>query len=380
MRKYLTILILMLILIPTISVNGQQIGFNGQAVGTIGINPSDPFQILAGTRYLPKLTYRQTWEKGYELDAEVSLNIWGSGLLWRDDSIAWDGDIEPYRVWIRFSTKRFEARLGLQKINFGSAAMLRPLMWFDQIDPRDPLQLTDGVYSLLFRYYFLNNANIWVWGLYGNEGPKGWEVFPTGKKNTEYGGRVQLPFLKGEVAASYHHRTVDVSSLGIDSLSNINPFPEDRIGLDGKVDIGIGLWFESSFVHQNHEEIDYAYRRQINIGSDYTFGIGNGINIVAEYFYYSLGEDFSSSNMDNHFGGISANYPITIIHNLSAIIFYDFTNNGLYRFANYSMTYDKWIFYIMAFWNPDVYQIYNIQEGTNIFSGYGIQLMAVFNH
>ena len=60
---------------------------------------------------------------------------------------------------------------GLQKINFGSATMLRPLMWFDQVDPRDPLQLTDGVWGVLGRYYFLNNANIWLWGLYGNKNP-----------------------------------------------------------------------------------------------------------------------------------------------------------------------------------------------------------------
>jgi len=56
-------------------------------------------------------------------------------------------------MWIRLSTKQFELRAGLQKINFGSATLLRPLMWFDKIDPRDPLQLTDGVYALLARYY-----------------------------------------------------------------------------------------------------------------------------------------------------------------------------------------------------------------------------------
>jgi len=54
----------------------------------------------------------------------------------------------------------------LQKINFGSATLFRLLMWFDRIDPRDPLKLTDGVYGLLLRYYFHNNTNIWLWGLY----------------------------------------------------------------------------------------------------------------------------------------------------------------------------------------------------------------------
>ena len=76
--------------------------------------------------------------------------------------------------------------------------LLRPLMWFDRIDPNDPLQLTEGVYGLLLKYTFLNNANIWLWGLYGNDDPKGWEAVPTQRKSAEYGGRLQAPFLSGE--------------------------------------------------------------------------------------------------------------------------------------------------------------------------------------
>ncbi|GAI27146.1 unnamed protein product, partial [marine sediment metagenome] len=59
-------------------------------------------------------------------------------------------------------------------------------MWFDRIDPRDPLQLTDGVYGLLLRQYFLNNANIWVWGLYGNDDLRGWEYLPSEAKSVEF--------------------------------------------------------------------------------------------------------------------------------------------------------------------------------------------------
>ncbi len=380
MNRFLIILFTLTIITSINNSYSQQVRFSGQAVGSLAVNPADPFQSLVGLRYLPKLTFEKSWDKGYKIDAEVSLNSWGSGLLWRTDSINFDHNLSPYRVWLRFSTNQFEARLGLQKINFGSASILRPLMWFDQIDPRDPLQLTDGVKSLLLRYYFLNNANIWVWGLYGNEGPKGWELLPTGKDNFEYGGRVQLPFLTGEVAATFHHRAVDISSLGIDSLSNINLFPENRLGFDGKIDVGVGLWFESSFIHQEHDDIEYGFKRQINLGIDYTFGLGNGLNVLAEYFYNSFSDRFCTSTVDNHFGGLSVSYPINIIHNVNAIVFYDFTNNEIYRFANWSMTYDKWTYYVMGFWNPDTYALYNIREGTNIYSGWGFQFMVVFNH
>ncbi|MDR1585772.1 MAG: hypothetical protein LBS07_06360, partial [Prevotellaceae bacterium] len=104
-----------------------------------------------------------------------------------------------------------EVRLGLQKINFGSAQLFRPLMWFDAIDPRDPLQMTDGVWGGLFRYYFQNNANFWLWTLYGNDEVKGWETAPSAQSLPEIGGRVQLPLKQGEVALSYHLREADFS-------------------------------------------------------------------------------------------------------------------------------------------------------------------------
>ena len=36
-----------------------------------------------------------------------------------------------YRLWGRIATEKLELRLGLQKIAFGPARVLRPLMWFD---------------------------------------------------------------------------------------------------------------------------------------------------------------------------------------------------------------------------------------------------------
>ena len=104
-------------------------------------------------------------------------------------------------------------------------------MWFDRIDPRDPLQLTDGVWALLLRYFFLNNANIWLWGLYGNDDVKGWEFLPTVKDDIEFGGRIQVPVPLGELGLSYHHRRADVNR-GIDQLLLTLPrhVPRTRTG------------------------------------------------------------------------------------------------------------------------------------------------------
>lgn len=76
--------------------------------------------------------------------------------------VAQTGDSIVQRHDFRFSGQLSgrvsELRLGLQKINFGSAQLFRPLMWFDKMDPRDPLQMTDGVWGALYRYYFRNNG------------------------------------------------------------------------------------------------------------------------------------------------------------------------------------------------------------------------------
>ncbi|MBN2274896.1 MAG: hypothetical protein JXK95_11220, partial [Bacteroidales bacterium] len=133
--------------------------FKGQMSAWALYNPGNTLPIYLGGRYIPQLNYSIQLPKKGKIDFEASANINGMAGFHPFDTGNTDGKIKPYRLWARYSTRQFELRLGLQKINFGSASMLRPLMWFDKLDPRDPLQLTDGVWGLLARYYFLNNAN-----------------------------------------------------------------------------------------------------------------------------------------------------------------------------------------------------------------------------
>lgn len=358
--------------------NAQSLGFKGQAIGWATMNPAEPFQAQTGLRYIPELSFSFPAGK-YTLDGEVSANMWLSGTFAIDTS-ALDKDLAPYRMWVRFSGDQFELRAGLQKINFGSAQMFRPLMWFDYIDPRDPLQLTDGVYGLLARYYFLNNANIWLWGLYGNDKVKGWELIPSKKNSIEYGGRVQLPLYTGEIAATYHHRTADPGPVLPDSLTLGETAPENRIALDAKMDLAVGLWVEGALSHQDFSFSETNYKTMLNMGMDYTFGLGSGLHVMTEAFGYLQGEKAFANEEQIWFGLLSASYPVSLIHNVSLMLFYDFTNQNFYRFINWSMAYDRWSFYIMGFWNPDTYNLYNVDPRTSLYGGWGFQLMAVFNH
>ncbi len=356
----------------------QQAEPGGQAIGWTTINPSDPLQTQLGARYIPELTFSLPGD-GFTVDGVLSVSARMSGIF-QGDSLQPDAALSPYRFWIRIAWDQLELRAGLQKINFGSAVMFRPLMWFDRIDPRDPLQLTDGVYGLLARYYFLNNANIWLWGLYGDDKTKGWELIPSKKNSLEYGGRIQLPLYTGEIAASYHHRTADPSGAFPGSVTPGEAAAENRIALDAKMDLAIGLWSEISLTHQALNFTDLQYKSMLNTGMDYTFNLGNGLNMLTEAFGYLQGSSPFGADEKVVFGLLSATYPVTIIHNVSAMFFYDFTNKEIYRFINWSMAYDQWSFYIMGFWNPETFNLYNTDLRTSLYGGWGIQLMAVFSH
>lgn len=334
-----------------------------------------------GIRFIPELFLEKSLSGSITLDANVSLNTYGVASLEEIDDVRTEGDIKPYRFWTRFSSSQFEVRLGLQKISFGSAALLRPLMWFDRLDPRDPLQLTDGVYGLLMRYYFVNNSNIWLWGLYGNENPKGLEVVPAKNNSVEFGGRIQAPLWTGELAFSYHHRSADYSDVPYLGPHLTDPtIPENRYALDGKWDIGVGFWFEGTLVHKQIDELFNPYQKALTIGMDYTFGWGNGLNILGEYFLFETSQKVWGSGEGIHFAGLSLNYPLALLDTIGLIFFYDWDNNDLYSFVNWRRTYDRWRLNVMAFWNPERFQVYPTRGEDNQFAGKGFQIMVVYNY
>jgi hypothetical protein len=333
-----------------------------------------------GIRFIPEFFIETSFSDNLALDATVSLNTYGVATFQQNDDVRLESDIAPYRLWARFSSSQFEVRFGLQKISFGSASLLRPLMWFDRLDPRDPLQLTEGVYALLFRYYFVSNTNIWVWGLYGNDEPKGWEAFPSDKKTPEFGGRIQVPLFTGELAFSYNHRTADINRGPLEGLVLIdNLAQENRFGLDGKWDISVGIWIEAAITHQESELLPYPWQRALNAGLDYTFDIGNGLYALGEHLLLTQARETWGSGEDTNFSCFLLRYPFSIMDDFTVILYYDWENEEFYRFINWQRTYDTWMFNIIGFWNPEEFLLYPSQAGNNPFVGKGFQIMVTFN-
>ncbi len=350
---------------------------NGQASGYFIANPDHLDQSLAGLRYLPTFTLDQTFSENLQFTSAFTWNLTGSA--YGNETVSFDSHSKPYRFWMRLATPQFETRLGLQKINFGSAVMFRPLMWFDQIDPRDPLQITDGVYAMLMRYTFLNNTNLWFWSLYGNDNPRGWDVLGSDPDRIELGGRIQLPIRSGEIALSWHQRHADPNTLGIPLPLHLDAYKEQKFGLDCKWDWKIGLWLETSLNHQDYIFPDLEWQRLTTVGVDYTFNLGNGLYFMTEYFNYTTSDAPFSKGDGLDFSALSANYPLGLLDTVTGMVYYDWDNHDWYRFVNFQRSLDNWQFYLMLFWNPEQLNVYGLTDSI-LFADKGFQIMIVFNH
>ena len=353
--------------------------FHGQASIASSFSPKNDLPVFFGARYIPEFRLKTPLDSIKNIDLVASANL-SSTVLFSDFNTGESAiNINPYRIWMRYSSSQFEIRLGLQKIDFGSAAILRPLQWFNQIDPRDPLQLTNGVYGIMGRYTFLNNANIRLWGLYGNEKARGFDVLPTNKRIPEFGGRIQNPVPKGELAFSYHHRTA--SSRTIDQVNTLNKIPENRFGLDGKWDLGVGLWFESVYVHRNKYLGNLTNQTLLNIGVDYTFPVGTGLNAVMEHMQINFDEENFAVNNAMHITAATLMYPLSFFDNITTVMYYDWSSNNTSFFLNYSHQFKNLTGYVMGYYNPEsIQQGIQQNEFVNQFKGPGLRLMLVYNH
>lgn len=372
---------------------GQTAEIHGQASAWITSVPEHAALSQVGVRYIPDFMGSMHAWGDFDVNAELSINATADADIDRSRAPAYDRMLKLYRGWARLASENFEARIGLQKLSFGPALFFRPMMWFDRIDPRDPLQLTEGVYALLLRYYFRNNTNIWLWGLYANSGTKGWESEPTEHGTMEYGGRIQSPLWTGEVGATYHHRRADQAALASAliapgavmqgagaALPSLPAAPEDRYALDGKWDVGIGVWFEASLAHQETPLPGMTYQRLWTVGGDYTIGAGNGLYVATEYFTLDNPAEPLGPATGVHFSALSLSYPIGIVDQVSASVYRDWRDREWYRILTWQRKYDDWTLYLLGFWNPDTIRLYATSAGSNAFAGKGLQLLVVFNH
>jgi hypothetical protein len=361
------ILLVCFVFIFIVNIKGQDFQFHRQISGWGTGNRTDSgWNKNLGLRYFPQLNYSYLIDEDNLINGEILLNTY-----YITDFKSDDYNLKLYRAIMRYTSTQTEVQLGLQKINFGPAQLLRTLTWFDRVDPRDPLKQTDGVYGLRYKYSFLNNSILWLWGLYDNNQPKGYEIYPTAKKTPELGGRYQLQIPLGEAAATFHTRMVDAGFLN---------YRENRYALDGRWDIGIGIWFESALQQSQSKLLPYPWNKMLTIGGDYTFGIGNGIYFLAENLTSITSAKTWGNDNDKNISAVMASYPAWTLDNFALQVYYDWQGKNIYQYYLWQRTYDNLIINLALFHYP--------QNGTGIFAssgtapstGYGLQLMLIYNY
>jgi hypothetical protein len=163
---------------------------------------------------------------------------------------------------------------------------------------------------------------------------------------------------------------------GLETIS----FSENKYALDGKWDIGVGIWFEAVLVHQDTPALPCPWQRAFNVGLDYTFGLGNGLNVIGEHFVMIASTKAWDSGESVEFTALALNYPLGLLDTLAGIFYYDWKNEDFYSFLRWQRTYDQWSIHVMAFWNPSQFAIYQVGQDHSLFAGKGIQIMIVYNY
>ncbi|PKP36050.1 MAG: hypothetical protein CVT98_09435, partial [Bacteroidetes bacterium HGW-Bacteroidetes-15] len=181
-------------------------------------------------------------------------------------------------------------------------------------------------------------------------------------------------------ALSFHHRIVDNSDFSDLLGLNFNQYAENRLGFDTKIDWIVGLWLEGAWINSQKDIGMLTNQTTLNAGIDYTFNLGNGLLATYEHLIVSSDSDPFGFSNPFEFSLLSISYPLGLFDNVSAIFYYNWENDDVYSFLNWQRTYNRLSFHLMAYWNPEIFNIPQQNLGSNMFGGKGIQIMFVFNH
>jgi hypothetical protein len=301
----------------------------------IGVETRNRFSLLAGAEdgvqglgavWTLDLQHQESLgvysaQAGYSMHA-YALNTWEAKRSLQMDA-------ETYRWWLSLQNPQSELRIGLQQINFGVAQVLRPLKWFDTLQAQDPYQLSRGVDALLFRHYWLNNANLWLWGLPGSGDLKGIEFLPGKEDSAEYGGRIQYPLAIGEGAISAHYRKLEVGE-------------EYRVGFDLRYDGTIGAWLETAGSHFSKSGIFLpAYTASATLGLDYVWAYGNGLALTLENMINVSAEaSLGTAKRQNLSTAALFSYPLGLLDSVSLLAYADWDGGDWALNAAWRRMYD----------------------------------------
>jgi len=266
---------------------GQGLHLKGQLWGSItyGDDPASGRENVEETiGYIPTLSLGRQFGPLSVLDLEAAYQLGAvldGALEEGEDDIDRYGKL--YRFWGRLATENLELRLGLQKIAFGPGMVLRPLMWFDTLDLRDPTGQTEGVGALRLKWYPWPNLALWSW-----------VVRPDYTEYASPGGRIEYTLGASEFGLTYHYNKYNLLD---DSHPDFASRPllaldsaEHRLAIDTRLDWKVGLWSEVVFAQATEKFMDGVKNDllQVMVGGDYTFPWRNGVYVMVEHLWSRL--------------------------------------------------------------------------------------------
>ena len=368
-----------LLIFPSI-IYSQQWDLRGQLTSSINLF-KDPIakntEIDQRVGYIPTLSIYPEYKYLSRIDFEAAFNIQASfdGFFGTGEN-GIDNNNDIHRLWGRYNSDNIELRYGIQKIAFGPGLILRPLRWFDSLDPKDPTGQTDGVTALRLKYFGGHGVTYW-----------GWYIHPENRELSSRGGRIEFQILGlGDLGVSYHHRPA-YSDNNIPLRSGIAlVYPtssEDRYSLDFRADVVVGIWSEILIAKSSQNKFVVPFdRNTFMIGGDYTFPIGNGIYFLMEHMIDEVKPKAILNDMQTKFSAIMVNYPIGVFDNITLITEYDWEDKRQFNFVKYSRIYDNYDFNLIIAFNPerDEFSDEELELSGLAQFGNNIQLMIIFNH
>lgn len=335
---------------------------------------ADPEQAFITARILPNIRY-QTERGEWQLDSQLTGNFSGSWLEPKPLGGKNYQHLEKlHRLWVSANYDTSQITVGLQKINFGSARILRSLQWFDELDSQDPTQFTRGIKAALIKHYFADDSNIWAWFSSKNTEPLGTLPLRGSSDEPEFGGRFQQPIPSGELAISVHHRLLD-DDAGL-------PTEETKLGLDGFFDVLAGLWFETSWSHF-HDTSDLINNLFFTtVGGDYTFDIGDGLHALAEVQLVTIDSKVPNTEANHLTAVVVSTYTLSIIEQITALWTRGLTNETTHVNLSYQQTRDSVLWrvgYFYQFFDPAASALTRRSDVAQKANGHGVQLFGQIN-
>lgn len=318
--------------------------------------PSGQSSFESTIGYIPTISFAKQLTNGQLLDFEWAYRLDRS---YSGDSL-FSNHEKNHRLWVRYSSEKLEARLGLQKIVFGPSQILRTLSWFDTIDLKDPTNQTDGVEAFRLKWYPTNTLSIWSWAIQNDQ-----DVL-------SYGGRTELSSSYGEFGFTFHSDPSKTpQQLG--QLGIIVSKPHQRFALDIRHDGFIGSWMESAIITSANSNI-----RITTFGGDFTLPIFNGILIMKEAMY------IENENSDNQsFTALMVMLPLGMIHSVYYISQYNLIEKLSYSYFRWTATYDKFSLNLLLSQSPNRTEYsFSPEHIPKTVAGFGtgIQFIFIYNH